>query len=79
MVTVDTQKKELIGNFKNPGAEGEPEGSPELVNVSDFKDEELGKGIPYGVYDQTTNRGWVMSASILIRPTSPPRRYVVGG
>jgi hypothetical protein len=59
VVSVDTKKKELIGNFKNPGAEWQPEGSPELVNMYDFKDEELGKGIPYGIYDQTTNRGWV--------------------
>jgi biotin operon repressor len=59
VVSVDTKKKELIGNFKNSGAEWQPEGSPELVNVYDFKDEELGKGIPYGIYDQTTNRGWV--------------------
>ncbi len=49
VVSVDTKKKELIGNFKNSGAEWQPEGSPELVNVHDFKDEELGKGIPYGV------------------------------
>src|SRR5215213_9440236 len=59
VVSVDTKKKELIGNFKNPGAEWQPEGLPELVDVYDFKDEELGKGIPYGIYDQTTNRGWV--------------------
>ena len=59
VVSVDTKKKELIGNFKNPGAEWQPEGSPELVDVYDFKDEELGKGIPYGIYDQTSNRGWV--------------------
>jgi hypothetical protein len=59
VVSVDTKKKELIGDFKDPGAEWQPEGSPERVNVYDFKDEELGKGIPYGIYDQTTNRGWV--------------------
>ena len=59
VVSVDTKKKELVGNFKNPGAEWQPEGSPELVDVYDFKNEELGKGIPYGVDDQTTHRGWV--------------------
>src|SRR3954453_22408984 len=59
VVSVDTKKKELIGNFKNPGAEWQPAGVPELVNVYDFKDEELGKGIPYGIYDPTTDGGWV--------------------
>jgi hypothetical protein len=59
VVSVDTKKKELIGNFKNQGEEWQPEGSPELVDVYDFKNQDLGKGIPYGVYDQTTNHGWV--------------------
>jgi len=58
-VSVDTKKKELIGDFKNPGQEWHPEGQPEEVRVYDFKDPENGKAIPYGVYDMTNNQGWV--------------------
>ena len=59
VISVDTKKKELVGNFKNPGQEWQPEGEPEEVKVHDFPDKELGKAIPYGVYDITTNEGWV--------------------
>jgi hypothetical protein len=59
VISVDTKKKELVGDFKNPGREWHPEGEPEKVRVHDFKDEELGKAIPYGVYDVTNNQGWV--------------------
>jgi hypothetical protein len=59
VVSVDTKKKELIGDFKNPGQEWHPEGQPEEVRVYDFKDPENGKAIPYGVYDMTNNQGWV--------------------
>jgi transposase len=59
VISVDTKKKELVGDFKNPGSEWQPEGQPERVRVHDFKDEELGKAIPYGVYDVTNNQGWV--------------------
>lgn len=59
VISVDTKKKELIGNFKNPGREWQPKGSPEEVNVHDFADPHLGKVIPYGVYDLATNEGWV--------------------
>jgi hypothetical protein len=59
VVSVDTKKKELVGDFKNGGREYQPEGHPEEVRVHDFQDKELGKAIPYGVYDLTTNRGWV--------------------
>lgn len=59
VVSVDAKKKELVGNFSNSGQEWQPEGSPEEVNVHDFKDKELGKAIPYGVYDITANQGWV--------------------
>jgi hypothetical protein len=59
VISVDTKKKELVGNYLNKGKEWEPKGSPEEVNVYDFVDEELGKGIPYGVYDMTLNNGWV--------------------
>lgn len=59
VVSVDTKKKELVGEFKNPGQEWEPKGKPEKVNVHDFPDKKLGKAIPYGVYDLASNEGWV--------------------
>jgi hypothetical protein len=59
VISVDTKKKELVGDFKNPGQEWHPQGEPEKVRTHDFKDEELGKVIPYGVYDITNNQGWV--------------------
>jgi Rhodopirellula transposase DDE domain len=59
VVSVDTKKKELIGDFKNNGEEWQPEGQPEEVRAKDFLDKRLGKAIPYGVYDQTLNKGWV--------------------
>ena len=59
VVSVDTKKKELVGSFKNGGREWQPVGCPERVNVHDFPDKELGKAIPYGVYDVTANEGWV--------------------
>lgn len=59
VVSVDTKKEELVGDFKNGGREHQPGGHPEEVRVHDFQDKELGKAIPYGVYDLTTNRGWV--------------------
>jgi hypothetical protein len=59
VVSVDTKKKELVGDFKNGGREWRPEGQPEEVRVHDFQDKELGKAIPYGVYDIANNQGWV--------------------
>lgn len=59
VISVDTKKKELIGNFKQAGREWLPEGQPESVQVHDFQDPELGKVAPYGVYDPTLNIGWV--------------------
>ena len=59
VVSVDTKKKELIGQFRNGGREWAPKGQPEPVEVYDFPDKELGKVIPYGVYDMATNTGWV--------------------
>jgi Rhodopirellula transposase DDE domain len=59
VVSVDTKKKELVGDFKNGGREWQPEGSPEEVRCKDFIDKVLGKVAPYGVYDQTVNEGWV--------------------
>jgi transposase len=59
VISVDTKKKELVGDFKNAGREWRPKGSPELVRTHDFKDKELGKAIPYGVYDLASDEGWV--------------------
>jgi len=59
VVSVDTKKKELVGEFKNGGREWRPQGEPQTVRVHDFADPPLGKAIPYGVYDLTANTGWV--------------------
>ena len=59
VVSVDTKKKELIGDFKNGGQEWQPQGEPEEVRCKDFKDKDLGKVAPYGIYDLTANAGWV--------------------
>jgi len=59
VVSVDTKKKELVGDFKNAGREWQPKGEPEPVRVHDFIDDELGKVIPYGVYDPARNEAWV--------------------
>lgn len=58
VISVDTKKRELIGNFKNNGQEWMPKGKPENVKVHDFKTE-MGKVTPYGVYDIANNKGWV--------------------
>lgn len=59
VISVDAKKKELVGPFANTGVEWQPSGEPERVNVHDFPDPELGKAIPYGVYDLGRNTGWV--------------------
>jgi len=59
VISVDTKKKELVGDFKNGGREWHPRGSPEAVRVHDFKDKELGKAIPYGIFDLGSEEGWV--------------------
>jgi DNA-binding phage protein len=58
-ISVDTKKKELVGDFKNGGREWQPQGEPEKVRVHDFLIPELGKVAPYGIYDITHNLGWV--------------------
>jgi hypothetical protein len=59
VVSIDTKKKELVGEFKNAGQEWEPQGKPVEVKVHDFPEKKLGKAIPYGVYDLASNEGWV--------------------
>jgi hypothetical protein len=58
-ISVDTKKKELMGDYKNPGRELGPKGQPEPVNTHDFPDKEMGKAVPYGVYDLGENEAWV--------------------
>lgn len=59
VISVDTKKKEIIGEYRNVGREWRPKGDPESVQVHDFIDKELGKVIPYGVFDLSENKGWV--------------------
>jgi hypothetical protein len=59
VVSVDAKKKELVGPYKNGGQEWQPPGQPEQVNVHDFVDKQVGKAIPYGIYDVGRNAGWV--------------------
>lgn len=59
VISVDTKKKELVGNYKNGGTDYRPKGAPSRVNVHDFVDKEKGKAVPYGVYDVTANAGFV--------------------
>lgn len=59
VISVDTKKKEIVGEFKNVGQEWQKKHQPVKVNVHDFPDKELGKAIPYGVYDIGRNEGWV--------------------
>ena len=58
-ISVDTKKKELVGNYRKGGTDYRPKGDPRRVNVHDFQDKELGKVVPYGVYDIAANNGWV--------------------
>ena len=59
VISVDTKKKELIGDYKNPGSDYRPQGCPDEVNMHDFADKELGKVVPYGVYDIAADAGCV--------------------
>ena len=59
VISVDTKKKELVGDFKNAGREWRPQGDPEEVRVHDFLIKELGRAVPYGIYDLAANAGWV--------------------
>ena len=77
VISVDTKKKELVGDFKNAGQEWHPKGTPEEVRVHDFIDPELGKVAPYGVYDLTANVGWVNVG--IDHGTYPLSRTFIGG
>jgi len=58
VISVDTKKKELVGDFKNAGQAWRPQGEPEEVRVHDFLIKELGRAVPYGIYDLAANAGW---------------------
>ena len=77
-LSVDTKKKELVGDFKNGGRELRPKGDPEKVRVHDFIDKELGRATPYGIYDIGPNSGWV---SVGVDHDTPPnlRSKAFGG
>lgn len=79
VISVDTKKKELIGEFRNPGREWQRHGEPVEVLVHDFIDKALGKVIPYGIYDVSANQGWVSVGLIMTRHALPPKRSVGGG
>ena len=78
VISVDTKKKELVGEFKNAGQEWNPKGRPREVNTHDFPDKKLGKAIPYGVYDLASNEGWV-SVGITTRRSSRRPASCAGG
>lgn len=59
VISVDTKKKELVGNYRNAGSDYRPKGEPQRVKVHDFEDKSLGKAVPYGVYDIGADEGWV--------------------
>ena len=79
VISVDTKKKELVGNFKNNGREWHPKSTPELVNVHDFIDPKLSRAVPYGVYDISNNVGWSVSALIAILPALLSMPSAAGG
>ena len=69
MISVDTKKRELVGDFKAVGRELQPKGRPVEVRGHDFKDKQLGHAIPYGVYDLAADEGWVSVG--ITRDTAP--------
>jgi hypothetical protein len=78
VISVDTKKKELVGDFKNGGRELRPKGCPEPVQVHDFPNPDLGKAVPYGVYDIARNAGWVnvgISADTAVFSVESIRRW----
>ncbi len=85
VISVDAKKKEKVGNFAGNGAEWEPEGRPVQVRDHDFPDKELGKAVPYGIYDVAANTGWVnvgtdgdTAAFAWSQPPRPARRSRAG-
>ena len=79
VISVDTKKKEFVGAFKNGGPDWRPAGQPERVQVHDFPDPDLGKVIPYGVYDVGATRAGSAWAAITTRPRSRWQACAAGG
>ena len=79
VISVDAKKKELVGDFKNGGRAWRPKGSPEAVRVHDFLIKELGRAVPYGVYDLAANAGWVGVARTMTRQPLRGRPSGAGG
>ena len=79
VISVDTKKKELVGDFKNGGRELRPKGQPEPVRVHDFAIPELGKAVPYGIYDVSANAGFVNVGISATPESSPSRASDAGG
>jgi len=79
VISVDTKKKELVGDFKNGGREWQPTGEPERVRVHDFPGDAVGKAIPYGVYDMARNEAWVSIGRDHDTPALPSPRSGSGG
>jgi hypothetical protein len=79
VISVDTKKKEWVGDFKNGGREWQPTGESERVRVHDFPGDAVGKAIPYGVYDMARNEAWVSVGRDTTRRPSPSRRFASGG
>jgi hypothetical protein len=63
VISVDTKKKELVGEFRNAGRQWRPKGQPAATLVHDFPEDSLGKAVPYGIYDITGNTGWVSAGT----------------
>jgi hypothetical protein len=79
VISVDTKKKELVGEFKNTGREWRPKGQPVATRAHDFPGDSLGKAVPYGVYDITGNTAGSMWVPIMTPPRSPWSRSAAGG
>jgi DDE family transposase len=77
VISVDTKKKALVGDFKNAGRTGQPQGEPEEVRVYDFLSDALGRAIPYGIYDLAANTGWVSVQDIGRRRHPNAQRLVI--
>jgi transposase len=79
VISVDTKKKEIVGEFSNGGAEFHPIGEPTRTKTHDFVDKELGRAVPYGVYDLANDEGWVSVGDTATPPASPSKPSDAGG
>jgi len=79
VISVDTKKKEIVGEFSNGGAEWHPAGEPTRTKTHDFVDKELGRAVPYGVYDLANDEAGSASATPRTQPVSPSKPSDAGG